>query len=158
MMSVTPRTDAEFDRFNPGNPKPYFHSMTALCRRLELELSEAKQNFETAVRGSFEASQVMAVENAALRKEVARVKEELNWQSNRNSGHPTKGGYEFYINEEWTGLAAAALDADYGWCAALRKHRIDPDDERVRIRRVVEDDQILNQLAAISVNQNTNKT
>jgi hypothetical protein len=80
-------------------------------------------------------------------KDVAKLKEELNWQNHRNSGRPTKGGYEFYINEEWTGVAAAALDTDPGWHAALRKRRIDPDDERVRIRRVVEDDAILHSLA-----------
>lgn len=83
-----------------------------------------------------------------LEKENERLKGDLNWQNNRNSGYPTKGGFEFYINEEWAGLATAALGADCGWCAALRKHRIDPDDERVRVRRVIEDDAILNKIAA----------
>lgn len=78
-----------------------------------------------------------------LRAELEKAKEELNWQNHRNAGHPTKGGFEFYINEEWTGLADAAIDAEYSWHCALRKHRIDPDDERVRIRRVAEDDTIL---------------
>lgn len=84
-----------------------------------------------------------------LEKEVASLREELNWQNHRNSGHPTKGGFEFYINEEWTGLASAALDSDPGWHCALRKRRIDPDDERVRIRRVSEDDAIIAELSTL---------
>jgi len=84
--------------------------------------------------------------NSQLERELNEAKEQLNWQNNRNAGYPTKGGFEFYINEEWTGLATAALDIDYGWHAALRKHRTDPDDERVRVRRVIEDDAILQQL------------
>lgn len=93
-----------------------------------------------------------------LEKEIERLKEELNWQNTRNSGHPTCGGFEFYINEEWTGLANEALDAEYGWHCALRKHRIDPDDERVRIRRVNEDDAILKERDALKEEVNKLKS
>ncbi len=92
----------------------------------------------------------LTTELTAREREVKELRRELNWQNNRNSGHPTKGGFEFYINEEWTGLAAAALDKDAGWHAAIRKHRIDPDDERVRIRRVAEDDAILKQIESLT--------
>jgi hypothetical protein len=90
----------------------------------------------------------LLTEIESFRTELASAKEELNWQNHRNAGHPTRGGFEFYINEEWTGLANAALDADHGFYAALRKNRIDPDDERVRVRRVAEDDTILRELVA----------
>lgn len=98
-------------------------------------------------------AKAMVARNAELAKRVgelekdnARLKDELNWQNRRNSGHPTKGGYEFYINEEWTGIASAPLNYDPSWHAALRKKRIDPDDERVRIRRVAEDDELITQI------------
>lgn len=46
MEGETPRVNAEFDRFNPENPKPYFHDMAALARQLERELSEATAEIE----------------------------------------------------------------------------------------------------------------
>lgn len=64
---------------------------------------------------------------------VAKLKEELDWQNQRNSGTPTRGGYEFYINEEWQS----------GGTPSLMRKRYDPDDERVRVRRVIEDDYLL---------------
>jgi len=90
----------------------------------------------------------LSADLAAAAKENAELKEKLDWQNmpNRNPSH--RGGYEFYINEEWTGLRGAAMDAEYGWHVALRKRRIDPDDERVRVRRVLDDDAILSDLAA----------
>lgn len=90
--------------------------------------------------------QLLDARESQQKAKIADLQQELDWQNHRNSGHATKGGFEFYINEEWTGLANAALDQDAGWQAALRKHRLDPDDERVRIRRVAEDDTIIREL------------
>jgi hypothetical protein len=131
----------------------------AMCAQLEEELATAKRERDHAqallkeTQSSLVFSQkeryALSGELSAVKQERDELKRELDWQNNRNSGHPTKGGFEFYINEEWTGLANAALDAYYGWHAALRKNRIDPDDERVRIRRVVEDDAILAELSRL---------
>jgi hypothetical protein len=87
---------------------------------------------------------------AEVEKDRKALLEKLDWQNKRNSGQPTRGGFEFYINEEWTGLASAALDEEAGWRAGLRKMRIDPDDERVRVRRVIEDDEMLFQLSKVT--------
>lgn len=54
--------------------------------------------------------------------------------------------FEFYINEEWQSIARAALDSGVDGVASLLKNRFDPDDERVRIRRVAEDDAILHDI------------
>ena len=86
---------------------------------------------------------------ATLEEDNASLKEELDWQNARNSGTPTRGGYEFYINEEWTCLADVAIDQDPGFHASLMKVRHDPDDERVRVRRVIEDDALLSQIATL---------
>lgn len=84
-----------------------------------------------------------------LEKEVARLKEELNYQNMPNRREPLRGGYEFYINEEWTCLREAALGEDVGFRASLMKTRYDPDDERVRVRRVLDDDAILKELVEL---------
>lgn len=103
----------------------------------------SRQDIEAERDSALSSLAALREENERLKEKLKTANEELDWQNHRNSGHPTKGGYEFYINEEWTGLATAALDIDAGWQAALRKHRLDPDDERVRIRRVAEDDTII---------------
>lgn len=79
--------------------------------------------------------------------ELAKVRAELDWQNMPNRREPTRGGYEFYVNEEWTGIRDAALGEDAGFHATLMKTRYDPDDERVRVRRVLDDDAILRDLA-----------
>lgn len=92
----------------------------------------------------------LRAENERLKGELERVREELNWQNHRNASTPNRGGFEFYINEEWTWLAGAAMDAeDATSTATLSKRRYDPDDERVRVRRVIEDDAILNDIASL---------
>jgi hypothetical protein len=84
-----------------------------------------------------------------LEREIARLREELDWQNVPNRREPVRGGYEFYINEEWTGIRDAALGENCGFQATLMKVRFDPDDERVRIRRVLDDDAILKEIAEI---------
>lgn len=86
---------------------------------------------------------------AALEREIAELKERLDWQNIPNRREPVRGGYEFYINEEWTAVRHAAMDEDVGCIATLMKVRYDPDDERVRVRRVLDDDAILEELAAL---------
>jgi NTP pyrophosphatase (non-canonical NTP hydrolase) len=88
-------------------------------------------------------------EQEKLEREIVRLKDELNWQNMPNRREPLRGGYEFYINEEWTCLRDAALGEDLGFHAALMKTRYDPDDERVRVRRVLDDDAILKELAEL---------
>lgn len=83
----------------------------------------------------------------ALERQIAELREQLNWQNWPNRREPVRGGYEFYINEEWTCIRDAALGEDPGFRASLMKVRYDPDDERVRIRRVLDDDAILQDLA-----------
>lgn len=80
---------------------------------------------------------------AALEAEIARLREDLDWQNMPNRREPVRGGYEFYINEEWTCIRDAALGEDAGFQARLMKTRFDPDDERVRVRRVIDDDALL---------------
>jgi len=75
------------------------------------------------------------------------MREQLDWQNVPNRREPVRGGYEFYVNEEWTGIRDAALGENIGFQATLMKVRFDPDDERVRIRRVLDDDAILQDLA-----------
>lgn len=67
-------------------------------------------------------------------REIKKLRDELNWQNKRNSGHPTRGGFEFYINEEWQGLANAAIDSDCSWHATLMKKRFDPNAEEAAVR------------------------
>jgi len=83
---------------------------------------------------------------AMLEIENQRLKEALDWQNMPNLRVPNRGGYEFYINEEWTCIRDAALGDGCGGVASLMKMRYDPDDERVRIRRVLDDDAILQEL------------
>lgn len=70
------------------------------------------------------------------KREYDKLREELDWQNKRNSGTPTRGGYEFYINEEWLS----------GGSPSLMRERYDPDDERVRVRRTIEDDSLLKEI------------
>jgi hypothetical protein len=91
---------------------------------------------------------------ALLERENAELREKLNWQNMPNRREPVRGGYEFYVNEEWTGLRDAALGEDVGFQAALMKVRYDPDDERVRVRRVLDDDAILEELATLKSSAN----
>jgi len=110
--------------------------------------SVSASQYETRIReGVAMLTRPIQEQLVACQRERDEFRQELNWQNKRNSGFPTRGGFEFYINEEWTGIAATALDEEIGWSAGLRKRRIDPDDERVRIRRVIEDDAILTELA-----------
>jgi hypothetical protein len=106
----------------------------------------AKKHYERmALTAAVRELHVLTVAQAA---EIERLRFDLNWQNHRNSGRPTRGGYEFYINEEWRGIASAELDTvEANGGATLMKHRFDPDDERVRVRLVIEDDQILKELA-----------
>jgi hypothetical protein len=70
------------------------------------------------------------------KREHDKLREELDWQNQRNSGTPTRGGYEFYINEEWLS----------GGTPSLMRERFDPDDERVRVRRTIEDDALIKEI------------
>ena len=81
---------------------------------------------------------------------IVDIKSSISWQNIPNAKGSVSGGYEFYINEEWTKIRNAPLDDDIGFLAALRKIRIDADDERVRIRRVLEDDAILDNLQEVA--------
>ena len=83
---------------------------------------------------------------ATLEREIGQLKEALDWQNMPNLRVPNRCGYEFYINEEWTCIRDAALGDSCGGVASLMKVRYDPDDERVRIRRVLDDDAILQEL------------
>lgn len=83
----------------------------------------------------------------SLAEGVRELQEQVNWQNWPNRREPVRGGYEFYINEEWTCIRDAALGEDPGFHASLMKVRFDPDDERVRVRRVLDDDAILKDLA-----------
>lgn len=91
---------------------------------------------------------------ALLEREIAQLREKLDWQNMPNRREPVRGGYEFYVNEEWTGLRDAELGEDVGFQAALMKVRYDPDDERVRVRRVLDDDAILQELATLKSSAN----
>ena len=101
------------------------------------------------VAGSLTNDRAAALETLCrnLEREVSKLREELDWQNMPNRREPFRGGWEFYINEEWTGIRDAALGEDPGFRATLMKVRYDPDDERVRVRRVLDDDAILQDLA-----------
>lgn len=94
----------------------------------------------------------------ALEREIARLRENLDWQNMPNRREPVRGGYEFYINEEWTCIRDAALNENVGFQATLMKVRYDPDDERVRVRRVLDDDAILEELATLKSSANHSYT
>jgi len=87
-------------------------------------------------------------------REIAELRENLDWQNMPNRREPVRGGYDFYINEEWTGIRDAALGENVGFQATLMKTRFDPDDERVRVRRVLDDDAILAELATLKSSAN----
>jgi len=91
---------------------------------------------------------------ALLMREIAELRENLDWQNMPNRREPVRGGYDFYINEEWTGIRDAALGENVGFQATLMKTRFDPDDERVRVRRVLDDDAILAELATLKSSAN----
>lgn len=117
----------------------------------EAELATLRtQNSEQAKRivKLEDANAEISADRDKLREEVERLIEQLNWQNNPNRREPVRGGYEFYVNEEWTGIRGAAMDEEIGFSATLMKVRYDPDDERVRIRRVLDDDAILHDLAS----------
>ena len=84
-----------------------------------------------------------------MEQQLDELKEQLDWQNMPNRREPLRGGYEFYINEEWTAVRHAALGEETGCVATLMKVRYDPDDERVRVRRVLDDDAILEELASL---------
>jgi hypothetical protein len=92
---------------------------------------------------------------ASLERQIAELKEFADWQNIPNRREPVRGGYEFYINEEWRGIRDAALGEDVGFQATLMKTRFDPDDERVRVRRVLDDDAILEELATLKSSANS---
>lgn len=96
-----------------------------------------------ALRDKLEQAEAMI---GCYKQECSLLREKLDWQNMPNRREPTRGGYEFYINEEWSGLRDAALDSSTGGIASLMKERFDPDDERVRVRRVLDDDAILQDL------------
>ena len=81
-----------------------------------------------------------------LEAEISKLKEELDYQNMPNHHKPLYGGYEFYINEEWSTIRDGVLNKDCGFEATLMKCRYDPDDERVRVRRIIDDDAILQEL------------
>jgi hypothetical protein len=93
----------------------------------------------------------------ALMREIEELREKLDWQNMPNRREPFRGGYEFYINEEWTCIRDAALGEDVGFQASLMKTRFDPDDERVRVRRVLDDDAMLEELASLKSSANENE-
>lgn len=75
------------------------------------------------------------------------VSDKLNdWQNMPNRNPAARGGYEFYINEEWACVRAAAIDESVDMSASLMKTRFDPDDDRVRVRLVKDDDALLEDL------------
>lgn len=55
--------------------------------------------------------------------------------------------YEFYVNEEWLGVARIPLDTMHEGYAVLKKYRIDADDEHVVVRRKADDDALRAELA-----------
>ncbi len=93
-----------------------------------------------------------------LLDEIERLTDALDWQNKPNLLKPVRSGYEFYVNEEWSCLRDAALGTDVGFSAALYKTRIDPDDERVRVRRVIDDDLLLRELEDLRSQLTTQQT
>lgn len=101
------------------------------------------ERVEASERGARELYRNAEARAAAAEAERDKYKELANWQNWPNRRGPTRGGYEFYINEEWTGIREANLDDSVDCAATLMKTRYDPDDERVRIRRVNDDDALI---------------
>lgn len=87
-----------------------------------------------------------AAEIATLKAEVKNLKEQVDWQNMPNRNPAARGGYEFYINEEWSCVKTVALGDGTGTIATLMKSRFDPDDDRVRVRLVKDDDALLDDL------------
>lgn len=85
-------------------------------------------------------------EAKSLSDKLVAAEERANWQNMPNRRYPLRGGYEFYINEEWACLRDAAVGEDVGMTASLMKTRFDPDDDRVRVRLVKDDDGLLDDL------------
>ena len=110
--------------------------------------------FKQGIAAHGGCSDVSCSRCAALERRIAELTEALDWQNVPNRREPVRGGYEFYINEEWTGIRDAALGENVGFQATLMKVRYDPDDERVRVRRVLDDDAILEELAALKSSAN----
>ena len=129
----TPRTDA------------FAISGKAHARKLERKRDEAIEALEATQRDLINEIR----RRQEVEKQLEAMREKLDWQNMPNRREPVRGGYEFYINEEWTCIRDAALDGDVGFQASLMKTRFDPDDERVRIRRVLDDDAILEDAKAM---------
>lgn len=86
---------------------------------------------------------------AALEAACSQLKfdnKTLEWQSMPNRNPAGRGAFEFYINELWEVIGRIAIDSDTGCTAILAKRRRDPDDDRVRIRLIKDDDGLLNDL------------
>jgi len=81
-------------------------------------------------------------------EQAERDAQERDLENLPNRNPASRGGYEFYINEEWQALARAALDEACDGVASLSKRRFDPDDNRVRVRRIKDDDALLHDAAA----------
>ena len=172
-MSDTPRTDTEWNNMEPqcADASVLAEVMYEKAQEIERELNAANATIaETKailqqvdlpdeplpiqakryvdqhdwnlgiIRG--QAAQIQRA-NETMREAL----KEADWQNMPNRREPVRGGYEFYINEEWTCLRDVALGDDPGFQASLMKVRYDPDDERVRIRRVLDDDALLSDLA-----------
>lgn len=103
-------------------------------------------SYEAEANVWIEENKSLKAERAELRAEIERLKELNDWQNMPNRNPSYRGGYEFYINEEWACLRAAAIDETVDMSASLMKARFDPDDERVRVRLVKDDDALLDDL------------
>ena len=77
---------------------------------------------------TYESAAAFCSRCAELERKIAKLKEELDWQNMPNRREPFRGGWEFYINEEWTCIRDAALGEDAGFRASLMKVRYDPMD------------------------------
>ena len=51
---------------------------------------------------TYESAAAFCSRCAELERKIAKLKEELDWQNMPNRREPFRGGWEFYINEEWT--------------------------------------------------------
>ena len=103
-------------------------------------------------QNAVDAYDAMEEEIARLRAENERLRvglKEQDWQNQPNQNPASYGAYEFYINEEWNWFARAAIDDKVDMVAHLQKHRTDPDDDRVRIRRVMDDDGLLERITKL---------
>lgn len=91
----------------------------------------------------------LAAENAELRKEIKGLRELIDVECIPNRNPASRGAFEFYVCENWMFIRDCALDDEnVGMNACITKRRDDPDDERVRIRRIRDDDVLLGDLAA----------